>query len=464
MDMIENQTFDEIKLGETASLVRTLCREDIELFAIMSGDVNPAHVDEEYTRSDMFHKIIAHGMWGASLISTLLGTKLPGPGTIYLSQTLGFHHPVALGDTITVTVTVTAKETERRCVTFDCACTNQRGEVVMSGSAQVIAPTEKVKRPRAILPEVHLHEHGAWYRHLIERTRALAPIRTAVVHPVDSNALLGAIEAAQARLIVPILVGPADKIQAVALAHDVDLSPYTLVPTEHSHAAAEKAVALARAGEVDAVMKGSLHTDELMHAVLAPNIGLSTARRMSHVFVLDVPSYPRPLFITDAALNIYPDLEAKCDIVQNAIDLAHILGNPTPRVAILSAVETVTPKIQSTLEAAALCKMTDRGQITGGIVDGPLAFDNAVSPEAARTKGIVSPVAGRADILVVPDLEAGNMLAKQLEYLADAQTAGIVLGARVPIVLTSRSDSPLAHMASCALALLLAESKRKAKL
>ncbi len=464
MDMIENQTFDEIKLGETASLVRTLCREDIELFAIMSGDVNPAHVDEEYARSDMFHKIIAHGMWGASLISTLLGTKLPGPGTMYLSQRLRFHHPVALGDTITVTVTVTAKETERSCVTFDCACTNQRGEVVISGSAQVIAPTEKVKRPRAILPEVHLHEHGVWYRHLIERTRALAPIRTAVVHPVDSNALMGAIEAAQAHLIIPILVGPADKIQAVALAHDVDLSPYRLVPTEHSHAAAEKAVALARAGEVDAVMKGSLHTDELMHAVLAPNIGLSTARRMSHVFVLDVPSYPRPLFITDAALNIYPDLEAKCDIVQNAIDLAHILGNPTPRVAILSAVETVTPKIQSTLEAAALCKMADRGQITGGIVDGPLAFDNAVSPEAARTKGIVSPVAGRADILVVPDLEAGNMLAKQLEYLADAQTAGIVLGARVPIVLTSRSDSPLAHMASCALALLLAENKRTAKL
>ena len=222
-------------------------------------------------------------------------------------------------------------------------------------------------------------------------------------------------------------------------------------------------MALARAGELDAVMKGSLHTDELMHAVLAPKIGLSTARRMSHVFVLDVPSYPRPLFITDAALNIYPDLEAKCDIVQNAIDLAHVLGIPTPRVAILSAVETVTPKIQSTLEAAALCKMADRGQITGGIVDGPLAFDNAVSPEAARTKGIVSPVAGRADILVVPDLEAGNMLAKQLEYLADAQTAGIVLGARVPIVLTSRADSPLAHMASCALALLLAESRRKAK-
>lgn len=463
MDMIENQTFDEIKLGETASLVRTLSKEDIELFAIMSGDVNPTHVDEEYARSDMFHKIIAHGMWGASLISTLLGTKLPGPGTIYLGQTLCFHHPVVVGDTITVTVTATAKEKDGHRVTFDCHCINQRGEVVISGIAEVIAPTEKVKRPRAILPEVHLHEHGAWYRHLITLTAGFAPIWTAVVHPVDSNALLGAIEAARANLIVPILVGPADRIHAVAAAQDVDLSTYTVIPTEHSHAAAEQAVAMARAGEVDAVMKGSLHTDELMHTVLAPGVGLSTARRMSHVFVLDVPSYPRPLFLTDAALNIAPDLEAKRDIVQNAIDLLHVLGIETPKVAILSAVETVNLKLTSTLDAAALCKMADRGQITGGLVDGPLAFDNAMSPEAARKKGIVSPVAGQADILVVPDLEAGNMLAKQLEYLADAQTAGIVLGARVPIILTSRADSPLAYMTSCALALLLAQSKRKAK-
>jgi phosphotransacetylase/acyl dehydratase len=461
MDMIENRTFDEIQLGETASLVRTLSKEDIDLFAVMSGDVNPAHVDEEYARSDLFHKIIAHGMWGASLISTLLGTKLPGPGSIYLDQTLSFRKPVSIGDTVTVTVMVTAKEAKQHRVIFDCACTNQRGEVVISGSATVIAPTEKVKRPRAILPDVFVHEHGIWYRHLLDLTHGLAPIRMAVVHPVDSNALLGAIEAAQAHLIIPILVGPTDKIQAVALAHEIDLSPYTVVSTEHSHAAAERAVAMARAGEVDAVMKGSLHTDELMHAVLAPGTGLATARRTSHVFVLDVPAYPRPLFITDAALNIYPDLEAKQDIVQNAIDLAHVLGIEAPTVAILSAVETVNPKIHSTLEAAALCKMADRGQITGGVVDGPLAFDNAVSPEAARTKGIVSPVAGRADILVVPDLEAGNMLAKQLEYLADAETAGIVLGARVPIVLTSRSDSPLAHRASCALALLLARSKRK---
>ncbi len=463
MDVIENRTFDEIKLGETASLIRTLSRKDIELFAIMSGDVNPANVDDEYARNDMFHKIIAHGMWGASLISTLLGTKLPGPGTIYLGQTLCFHQPVAVGDTITVTVTATAKETEQHRVIFDCQCINQRGEVVISGSTKVIAPMDKVKRPRAILPEVHLHQHGIWYRHLIDLTAGLAPIRTAIVHPVDSNALLGAIEAAQANLIIPILIGPEERIRTVASAQNVNLLPYTLIATEHSHAAAERAVAMARAGEVDAVMKGSLHTDELMQAVVAPGIGLQTSRRMSHVFVMDVPAYPRPLFITDAALNISPDLEVKRDIVQNAIDLAHVLGIKTPRVAILSAVETVNPKLQSTVEAAALCKMADRDQITGGMVDGPLAFDNAVSLEAARMKGILSPVAGQADILVVPDLESGNMLAKQLEYLADAQSAGIVLGARVPIVLTSRADNPLAHTTSCALALLLAQSKWKVK-
>ncbi len=461
MEMIENRTFYEIKIGDTASLVRTLSKKDIDLFAVMSGDVNPAHVDEEYARSDLFHKIIAHGMWGASLISTLLGTKLPGPGTIYLDQSLSFHHPVMVGDTITVTVTVRTKEADGHQVTFDCECCNQHGEEVISGNAKVIAPTDKVRRPRAILPEVHLHNHGVWYRHLLDLAEGLPPIRTAVVHPVDSNALLGAIEAARASLIIPVLVGPADKIHAAATAQNIDLSAYTMVPTEHSHAAATQAVALARAGEVDALMKGSLNTDELMQAAVAPGIGLATDLRMSHVFVLVVPTYPRPLFITDAALNIYPDLEAKRDIVQNAIDLAHVLGIQMPRVAILSAVETVNPKIRSTLEAAALCKMADRGQITGGVVNGPLAFDNAVSPEAARAKGIVSPVAGQADILVVPDLEAGNMLVKQLEYLAEAQITGIVLGARVPIVLTSRADDPRARLASCALALLVAQSKMR---
>ncbi len=457
---IENRTFDEIQIGDTATLTRTLTKEDIQLFAVMSGDVNPAHLDEEYARSDMFHKIIAHGMWGGSLISTILGTSLPGPGTIYLGQTLRFKRPVALWDTVTISVTAITKDEEKHRITFDCKCVNQKGEDVITGTAEVIAPTEKVKRPRTILPEVHLHDHGARYRELIALSLGLEPIRVAVVHPVDRNSLLGAIDAAQAGLIIPILIGPEAKIHAAAEASGIDLSPYQLVATKHSHAAAAQAVALARAGEVDALMKGSLTTEELMQAVVARETGLRTGRRMSHVAAVDVPTYPRSLFITDAAINIYPSLEDKRDIVQNAIDLALALGIQTPKVAILSAIETVSPKLQSTLEAAALCKMADRGQISGGLVDGPLAFDDAVSPEAAKTKGIVSPVAGQADILVAPDLETGNMLTKQLEYLAEAQSADIVLGARVPLVLNSRADNPLTRQASCAVALLLARQKK----
>ena len=296
---------------------------------------------------------------------------------------------------------------------------------------------------------------GRHHQALIKKTRGLDPIRTAVVHPVDTVSLVGAIEAAKEKLVVPVLVGPERRIRAAAKQAKLDISGYELVATEHSHAAAAQAVALARDHKVEALMKGSLHTDEFMGAIVHEE-KLRTARRMSHVFVIDAPDYPRPLYVTDAALNIYPTLEDKVDIVQNAIELAHALGLALPKVAILSAVETVTSKIKSTIDAAALCKMADRGQITGGILDGPLAFDNAVSEEACKTKGIVSPVAGRADILVVPDLEAGNMLAKQLEYLAEAEIAGIVLGARVPIILTSRADKTLARLGSCAIALLLA--------
>src|SRR6266700_4584243 len=398
MERIENRTFDEIKPGDTASLVRTLTYEDIEVFAIMSGDINPTHVDQVFAESDSFHRVVAHAMWGGALISTVLGTQLPGPGTIYAGQSLDFHHPVCLGDTITVSVTVVEKVEENHRVVLDCRATNQRGEAVMTGTAKVIAPTEKISRPRVILPEVELLQRGRRYRQLIEMTQGLEPIRTAVVHPVDSASLLGAIEAAREKLIVPVLVGPEPKIRAAARQAQIDLSAYELVATEHSDAAAAASVSMARAGKVEALMKGALHTDELMHAVVNGEQGLRTARRMSHVFVIDAPGYPRPLFITDAAINVYPTLDDKRDIVQNAIELAHALGIAVPKVAILSAVETVSPKIKSTLDAAALCKMADRGQITGGILDGPLAFDNAVSEEAAKTKGIVSPVAGRADI------------------------------------------------------------------
>lgn len=290
---------------------------------------------------------------------------------------------------------------------------------------------------------------------LIEQAQALPPLRTAVVFPIDSVSLAGAIDAAKAGLIAPVLIGPREQIVAAAASAEILLGDSEIVEEASGETAAARGVALAASGDVGALMKGDLHTDVLMHAVVSGAPNLRTHRRISHVFIMDVPSYPRHLLVTDAAINIYPDLETKRDIVQNAIDLAHAIGIETPRVAILSAVETVTSKIRSTIEAAALCKMADRAQITGAIVDGPLAFDNAVNLKAAEIKHIHSPVAGQADVLVVPDLEAGNMLAKQLEYLAGAEAAGVVFGARVPIILTSRADSAKTRLASAAVAVLL---------
>ena len=314
------------------------------------------------------------------------------------------------------------------------------------------------------LPPTTEHAQHEKFERLVAEAGTLPPAATAVVHPCDEASLGGAVEAAAAGLIVPILVGPRHKIEAVAAAAGIDISAFRLESTPHSHAAAEKAVELVRRGEAELLMKGSLHTDELMQEVTARDTGLRTARRISHVFVMDVPTYPRTLFITDAAINIFPDLDAKRDIIQNSSDLHHQMGPGMPRVAVLSAVETVTTKIPSTIEAAALCKMADRAQITGGLVDGPLAFDNAIDPDAARIKGIVSEVAGRAEILVVPDLEAGNMLAKNLTFLAKADAAGIVLGARVPIILTSRADSLRSRLASCAVAVTVVDARRKAAL
>ena len=301
----------------------------------------------------------------------------------------------------------------------------------------------------------------AKYERLIANAKKVPAAKTVVVHPCDETSLRGAIEAAELGIIVPILVGPRAKIAATAAACKIDIGRYEIVDAAHSDDSAAKGVALIREGRGELLMKGSLHTDELMRAVTSGATGLRTARRISHVFVMDVPTYSETLFITDAAINIFPDLDVKRDIVQNAIDLWVQVGLGTPRVALLSAVETVTSKIPSTIDAAALCKMADRGQITGGLLDGPLAFDNAVDPEAARIKGIKSEVAGRAQILVVPDLEAGNMLAKNLSFLAKADSAGIVLGARVPIVLTSRADSVRSRMASCAVAVLYADARRR---
>ena len=457
--LVENRTFDEIEIGESASFERPVSRRDIELYAAVSGDANPTHLDDEFARRSRMQGVVAHGMLTAGLISNLLGNRLPGAGTVYVSQELNFAAPVHADDLIRVTVTARAKDPASKQVTFDCSCTNQKGELVLSGLARVVAPTEKQRRPVAELGKLHLQDHDH-YEELIRRNAAIPPIACAVAHPCEESALQGAVQAAQAGIIVPILVGPTARIRATADAAELDIGAYELVDAPHSHAAAAKAVELVRAGRAELLMKGSLHTDELMSEVVAKETGLRTGRRISHVFIMSVPTYPYPLFITDAAVNIVPDLTTKIDIVQNAIDLHLGLGLGEPRVAILSAVETVNPKMPTTLDAAALCKMADRGQITGGLLDGPLAFDNAISPEAARIKGIASPVAGRAQILIVPDLEAGNMLAKNLSFLANADAAGVVLGARVPIILTSRADSVRTKIASCAVAALYAHNRR----
>jgi len=457
---LESRTYDEIQLGDSSSLIRTLRAEDIQLFAIMSGDMNPAIVDAEFAHSGMFREVIAHGMWSASLISTTLGTQFPGPGTILVDQSLHFARPVTLGDTITVTVTVKQKFDHNHHIIFDCACVNQDNMQVVHGIAEVLAPAEKMRTKRVDLPDITISDKYARLQTLVARAKGLAPIDMAVVHPCDKESLKGALMAAEAGLIDPILIGPEAKIRAIAEENGFDLKQHRIVNVKHSHESAAMAVTLIRSGDAEALMKGSLHTDEMMAEVVSRAAGLRTSRRISHVFLMDVPTYPRPILITDAAINIAPTLEEKVDIIQNAIDLAHIIGIAEPKVAILSAVETVNPKIQSTLDAAALCKMADRGQIKGGLLDGPLAFDNAVSIVAAKTKGINSAVAGRAEILVVPDLESGNMVAKQLEYLANALTAGIVLGAKVPIVLTSRADTAETRIASCVIAALIAHANR----
>lgn len=460
-DMIENRTFDEILVGDTASVVRTLSQQDMQLFARVSGDANPVHLDPAYAATDIFHQVIAPGMWGGGLISAVLGTELPGPGTIYLSQTLRFIRPVCLGDTITASVTVTEKRTEHHVLLLDCRGVNQNGQEVITGQAEVKAPLKKVRCPRMALPDIQISDHDG-YRKLIEMTAGGNPLPTAVAHPCSAAAIFAVVEAAEAGLIQPILVGPEEKIRKAAKDAGKDITPFRLVAAPHSHASAAQAVALIRSGEARLLMKGSLHTDELMGAVVSSQTGLRTERRISHAYLMDVPEHPTPLIITDAAINIEPTLEEKADIIRNAIDLAHVIGIESPKVAILSAVETVSPSMRSTLDAAALCKMADRGQISGGVLDGPLAFDNAISEAAAKEKGIVSAVAGKAEILVVPNLEAGNMLAKQLTFLGGADAAGVVLGARVPIILTSRADSLRTRLASCAVAVLLARAATKA--
>lgn len=462
-DYIINKTFAEIVIGDKAQLTRTLTTEDIELFAVMCGDVNPAHLDAEYAKSDFFHEIIAPGMWGGALISSVLGTVLPGPGTIYLSQTLKFWKPVVVGDVITTSVVVTGKQDAKNIVELKCSCVNQAGKEVISGDAVVIASKDKIKVKRSQLPKVVLEEvKGSWYQKLIDLTKGLKPLITAVVNPIDEESLTGAVISAEAGLIVPILIGPAEKIRALAKELKLDISSYKLVATSTSKEAAEMAVQMVKQGKAEALMKGEIHTSIFLEPIVNKD-GLRTDRRISHIFAIEVPYYPKPLFITDAAINIQPSLLDKKDIVQNAIDLFVAIGFGIPKVAIISAEEDINEKIPSTIDAASLCMMAARGQITGGKLDGPLAFDLAISKESVQVKGIHSEVAGDADIIVVPDLESGNILYKQMTYLSGAEAAGIVLGATVPIILTSRGSDEISRKASCALALLFAHNQKKSE-
>lgn len=461
-EYVENFTFDEIQVGRTARLVRTLSLQDIQAFASVSGDVNPMHLNQEVANNSFFRGIIGHGMWSGALISTVLGTEFPGAGTIYLDQSLHFKNPVRVGDTVVVVLTVTDKDPVKKIVEFDCLVTNQDNKVVVAGQARVLAPVQKLRLPKMQAPQISLFDPDMRIKNLLALGSALEAVTCGVIHPCDVDSLRGAIQAAELNLIVPILIGPHQKIKNVADQANLDISQYKLIDVPHSHAAAEQGALLAATHEVETLMKGSLHTDELMHAVIARH-DLRTKRRLSHVFRFELPLYEKPILITDAALNIRPTLDEKADIVQNAINLATIMGCSNPRVAVLSAIETINSSIPSTIEAAALCKMAERGQIVGGILDGPLAFDNAVSLHAAQIKHIHSPVAGHADILVVPDLESGNMLSKQLEYFAGGIGSGIVLGCKVPIALTSRADGYSTRMSSALLAKLIAHHYRSSK-
>jgi phosphotransacetylase/acyl dehydratase len=447
-----NRTFDELVPGESAELRRLITPDDLYVFAAASGNHNPMHTPGKDGDGDGKPDNIAPGMFIASLISAVLGTLLPGPGTLYRQQSLQFHHRAREGDELVSRVRVTGKSdtglvtliTEVRRISDDL--------LIVDGEAVVIAPQVKFDRDDVEVPGLLVQRH----RHfdaLLERAKPLSAIRTAVVCPDEEKSLGGAILAAQESLITPILIGDPDRIRAAASALNADISRYELIAVSGDAAAAAQACKLVHEGRADAVMKGHLHTDDLLRPMFDKEIGLRIGRRFTHIFVMDVPGMPYPLMVTDAAINIAPDLATKVDIVQNAIDLAISLGIE-PRVGVLSAVETVNPAIQSSIDAALLSKMADRGQITGGVVDGPLAMDNAVDLGAARTKGITGAVAGQANILVVPGIDAGNMLAKQLSFVSHAEGAGLVLGAKVPVILNSRADSTKSRLASCAVAAL----------
>ncbi|WP_421848826.1 bifunctional enoyl-CoA hydratase/phosphate acetyltransferase [Oricola sp.] len=445
----ENKLYDELQVGDTASLKRVCTANDLYVFAHASGNLNPLHLpNDEHDNLEA----VAPSMWIGALFSSVLGNILPGPGTLYRAQTLSFLDRAHVGDELNIEVTVKEKKPDN-IVLLDTRVTGRGGDRIAEGMAEVLAPVRKVRIEDTDMPELLVQQHQHFDK-LLDRAEALEPLITAVAAPEEENSLGGAMLAAKHGIITPILIGNRAAIEAAARAEGEDLTGIEIIETENHGMAAAKAVELAHTGQAGAVMKGHMHTSDLLAHVVKKDGGLRTGRRLSHVFVMDVPGLDHMLIVSDAAVNIMPDLEAKVDITQNAIDMALSLGVEQPKVGVLSAIETVNPKIQSTLDAAALSKMADRGQIRGGIVDGPLAMDNAMDVEAAKTKGITSLVAGRAEVLIVPNLESGNMLAKELAFVAHAEAAGVALGASVPIILTSRSDGEKARLASCAIAAL----------
>jgi phosphotransacetylase/acyl dehydratase len=456
LGFIESKTYNEISVGDTAGTEHVLTADDAMAFASISGFHSVLNSDELTNRAGGIPPT-GPNMWCASLISGLFSMNIPGPGCTLTDVSLTFLNRIRVGDLIQVKVAVTSKDDATKAVHFDCEAHNGEGKPIFTGTAQLLAPEKKLRWATLPVPKLIVNEPYRRYQGMIARATSKPAVNTAVVWPCDEVSLGGAIQAYKDKLIVPVLVGSEAKIRCVAEALQIDLTGIRIVDVSDSRTAAVRGVELARKNEVQMLMKGSLHTDELMSAVVSRDGGMRTGRRISHVFALDVPSYHKTLYVTDAAINIQPDLETKIDILQNAIDMMITLEVAVPKVAILSAVESINSAIPSTLDAAALCKMADRGQITGAIVDGPLAFDNAISSDAARIKKIKSPVAGDPDLLMVPNLEAGNILFKQLQYLAGALAAGVVVGAKVPIVLTSRADGELARMASCALGVLLAK-------
>jgi phosphate butyryltransferase len=448
-----NRTYDQLKPGDSAELRRLITGDDLYVFAATSGNHNPMHLPNFDADGDGKPEMVAPGMFVASLISAVLGTRLPGPGTLYLHQTLDFLDRAHAGDELVSTVTVLEKMDEAKIRLRTEVCRFDDGAVIATGEAIVRAPTEPFDRSDIELPGLIVQRHRH-FEALIDRARPLPAIPTAVVCPDEANSLGGAVLAATESIITPILIGRAEAIRAAAQEIGADIAGFELIDVPQGDAAAAAvACRLVHEGRAAAVMKGHLHTDDLLRPMLDKAEGLRIGRRFTHVFVMDVPGQPEPVLVTDAAINIAPDLATKVDICQNAIDLALSL-DMEPRVGVLSAVETVNPAIQSSIDAALLSKMADRGQITGGLVEGPLAMDNAVDMAAARTKGLKGKVAGHANILVVPGIDAGNMLAKQLAFISHAEGAGLVLGARVPVILNSRSDSPMSRLASCAVAAL----------